>query len=227
MNHASLARRSSSSVAPSSPSRLRALAALVPGLALLAVSVSACAPDAEEPAADAEYVASTTDELVTRTSTGKVFITPDELAHPGTGCFVTNPTCALNPGASLATPTRESWVLSLDACLARAAEWSVWCGNGSNTVSSAAFQIRGDVVKQVTSRPANDTRCIVNLPVCRKAPQSVGRFGDAFGGADGVPARCSVRAAEYHQWCANLPGDRVVTSFENRGAVQGVWAFPR
>lgn len=199
---------------------------VVVSLALTAFACSTSTDVEEGPEAQNVEVGTSTDELMT-TADGNSVLAPPELADPGSGCFVTNLTCTLSPNGVRAASTREGWILDARACSNRAKELSTWCGNGPGQVTTSTFKYRGRAISGATYAQPNSTRCIVNLPVCRKNPAAVGRFGDDGNGADSSAPVCAKRAGEFFTYCANLPHERVVTTFESNGQPVASTIFPK
>jgi hypothetical protein len=120
--------------------------------------------------------------------------------------------------------------LSAQRCSQRAREYSDWCGNILAAEESIAeFRVPG-LSSKVVARPANDSSCIVALKACPRFPPYAGaQFGDIFDGSDVNPARCHLRAAEYHSWCGLAPADRVnsvTASFLKAGQAPRPFTFP-
>jgi hypothetical protein len=201
--------------------KTRSILSIAMLFSIFVMSTAACTTERD---ADEEAVAATADGLVTGSGpNGNVTITPDELSDPATGCFVLKPICSLSSGGA-ATSTREIAILSSDACLRRASEWSLWCGNRQGAQTTAIFKVHNVVLRSTTFVAPNDTRCVVSLGVCQRYPNVRGTFGDAFEGSDTNPIRCAARAKDFHEWCANAPLAKVSARFD-QGGVAGPTTF--
>ncbi len=188
------------------------------------VGIAACTAEATDDDAVAE---STGSELVVGAPGSNISVTGDELADPGTGCFVTNPTCSLNAGLALAQATREDWIRDSARCTQRAAEWSGWCGNLQGASTRASFRLHNRQVANTVFTASNDTRCVISLGFCNRSPNSKGVFGDTFEGADTDATRCAGRAKDFFDWCGNPLPAKVGARFDRGGAAGDTVLWPR
>ena len=197
------------------------LNAVVIVVATLGISTIACsAPLPEDETALSES------ELAVGGKTKPVLI-PEDLNDPGTGCFISNPVCALRPAEAKSGFLREDVTLERQRCVNRAREWSIWCGNGPSDLSVAEFRIHGTVTAAGRVQQTNDSQCIISLPNCPASPGWAGVFGDDGRGADANPEACAVRASEYHSWCGLAPDVRVQSNFVRDGAKVGSYQYRR
>jgi hypothetical protein len=133
------------------------------------------------------------------------------------GCSILNPACALGNGA-ISDWTADGLGGDPGLCIARAHDWSIWCGNTDGVPTGARFDVGGNRVLD-SAFAAPPTRCVISQPACARFPgQAVGTWGDDYTGSDSDPNRCLARAAEWSVWCGNPAGVPTRAVFERPSA---------
>jgi hypothetical protein len=133
------------------------------------------------------------------------------------GCFIINPACALGNGV-IPDWTQDGFGADPGLCMARAHDWSIWCGNTDGVPTGARFDVGGNrVLDSAFSAPP--TRCLISQPVCARFPgQAAGTWGDDYMGSGSDPNACLARSAAWSLWCGNPPGVPTRAVFERPSA---------
>jgi hypothetical protein len=132
------------------------------------------------------------------------------------GCSILNPSCAIGNG-TIPDWTPDGLGGDPGLCMARAHDWSTWCGNTDGVLTGARFDVGGNRVMD-TAFAAPPTRCVIFQPACAKYPNVAGTWGDDNQASGSDPNRCLARAAEYSAWCGNPTGVPTRAVFERPSA---------